>query len=109
MKLLGTSMQRQRVQAGGRDSGTSASIKRCCYAYKGVIHLLKLQPKGATALERLTSERLGKQITIVLGGEVVTMHKIREVSRGGEVQITSCAAGAAKYLLEPLQTRQKNE
>jgi preprotein translocase subunit SecD len=70
--------------------------------------LLKLQPKAATALERLTSDRLGKEITIVLGGEVVTMHRIREAIKGGEVQITSCAAGAANYLLEQLQRHQKN-
>jgi hypothetical protein len=71
--------------------------------------LLKLQPKAATALERLTSGRLGRQITIILGGEVVTMHKIREVIKGGEVQITSCAAGAANYLLEQLQAHQRNK
>jgi preprotein translocase subunit SecD len=73
--------------------------------------LLKLQPKAATALERLTSDRLGRQVTIVLGGEVVTMHKIREVIKGGDVQITSCAAGAANYLLEHLQAlhKKKNE
>jgi len=69
--------------------------------------LLKLQPKAAKALEELTRDRLGRQITIVLGGEVVTMHKIREVIKGGEVQITSCAAGAAEYLLEHLQAKTK--
>ncbi|MCI0379162.1 MAG: hypothetical protein L0215_16260 [Gemmataceae bacterium] len=71
--------------------------------------LLKLQPKAATALERLTSDRLGRQVTIVVGGEVVTMHKIREVIKGGEVQITSCALGAANYLMEQLQARQRNK
>ena len=71
--------------------------------------LLKLQPKAATALERLTSDRLGREITIVLGGEVVTAHKIREVIKGGEVQITSCSAGGAKYLLEQLQAHQKKK
>lgn len=65
--------------------------------------LLKLQPKAATALERLTSNRVGRQVAIVLGGEVVTAHKVREVIKDGEVQITSCAAGAANYLLEQLQ------
>jgi hypothetical protein len=63
---------------------------------------LKLKPKAANALERLTTDRLGKQVTIVFSGEVVTMHKIREPIKGGDVQITSCAAGAAKYLLERL-------
>jgi preprotein translocase subunit SecD len=71
--------------------------------------LLKLRPKAATALERLTTDRLGKQLTIVIGGEVVTTHKVREVIKGGDVQITSCAAGAAKYLLEQLQARQKKK
>jgi preprotein translocase subunit SecD len=71
--------------------------------------LLKLQPKAATALERLTSDHLGRQVTIVVGGEVVTTHKIREVIKGGEVQITSCAAGAANYLLEQLQAHQKRK
>jgi preprotein translocase subunit SecD len=70
--------------------------------------LLKLQPKAALALEHLTRDHLGRQLTIILGGEVVTMHKVREVIKGGEVQITSCAAGAAGYLLEQLQAHQKN-
>jgi preprotein translocase subunit SecD len=71
--------------------------------------LLKLQPKAALALERLTSDRLGKPIAILVGGEVVTTHKIREVIKGGELQITSCAAGAANYLLEQLQAHHKNQ
>jgi hypothetical protein len=71
--------------------------------------LLKLRPKAATALEHLTSRRLGEQIAIVVGGEVVTTHKIRDVIKGGDVQITSCAAGAANYLLEQLQARQKKK
>jgi hypothetical protein len=67
---------------------------------------LKLRPKAARALERLTSERLGKRIAIVLGGEVVTTHTIRQVIKGGEAQITSCVGGAANYLLEELRAHQ---
>jgi preprotein translocase subunit SecD len=65
--------------------------------------LLKLQPKAAAALERLTSDQLGQQVAVIVGGDVVTTHKVREVIRRGEVQITSCAAGAADYLLKHLQ------
>ena len=61
------------------------------------------------ALERLTRDHLGRQLTIVLGGEVVTMHKIREVIKGGDVQISSCVAGAAGYLLEQLRAHQKHK
>src|SRR5713226_6716803 len=65
--------------------------------------LLKLQPKPALALERLTRENLGREVTIVLGGEPVTMHKIRDVIKGGDVQITNCVPGAAEYLFKQLQ------
>lgn len=68
--------------------------------------LLKLKPKAAEALERVTTDGGGKQLAIVLDGEVVTSHKIRQVIKGGEVQISSCAAGGAKYLLEQLQAHQ---
>jgi preprotein translocase subunit SecD len=75
---------------------------------EGVRILLKLRPKAAAALERLTRDRLGRQVAIVVGGEVVTVHKVRAVITGGDVQITSCAAGAAEYLLKQLQARPKD-
>lgn len=71
--------------------------------------LLKLRPRAAAALERLTTDRLDKQIAIVLGGEVVTMHRVRQVIQRGEVQISSCAPGAANYLLEALQAQRANK
>ena len=67
--------------------------------------LLKLQPTAAAALERLTTNNVGKQVTIILAGDVVTAHKIRDVIKGGEVQISCCAPGSAKYLLERLQEK----
>jgi preprotein translocase subunit SecD len=69
--------------------------------------LLKLQPKAAAALEKLTRDHLGKQIAIVLNGEVVTAHKVRDVIKDGDAQITSCTPGAADYLLKQLQAKQK--
>jgi preprotein translocase subunit SecD len=69
--------------------------------------LLKLQPKAAKALEDLTKDNVGKQLTIVVGGEVVTTHKIREAIPGGLVQITSCTPGAANHLVERLQAMKK--
>ncbi len=67
--------------------------------------LLKLRPKAAAALERLTRDQLGRQVAIVVGGEVVTAHKVRTVIKGGEAQISSCTPGAAGYLLKQLQAR----
>jgi len=71
--------------------------------------LLKLRPAAATALEKLTRDRQGKQVAIVLDGEVVTVHKVREAIRNGDVQITSCSPGGATYLLKQLQGRQKGK
>jgi preprotein translocase subunit SecD len=67
--------------------------------------LLKLRPKAAAALERLTRAQQGKQVAIVVGGEVVTVHKVRAVIKGGDVQITSCTPGGAAYLFKQLQSR----
>ncbi len=71
--------------------------------------LVTLRPKAAAALERLTRDQVGRQVAVVLGGEVVTAHKVRDVIKGGEVQITSCAAGAAGYLLDQLRTHHKGK
>jgi hypothetical protein len=70
--------------------------------------LLKLQPNAAKGLERLTSEQRGKEVAILIGGNVVTVHKVRDVIKGGEVQITSCGPGGADYLLKQLRARQPN-
>lgn len=70
--------------------------------------LLKLRPEPAAALEQLTQQQLGGHVAIILGGEVVTVHKIRAVIKGGDVQITSCTPGAAEYLLKQLQARTKS-
>jgi preprotein translocase subunit SecD len=71
--------------------------------------LMKLWPKAAAALERLTNDQRGRPIAIVLGGEVVSAHKVREVIKGGEVQITSCAPGGASYLLEQLRRHRQDK
>jgi preprotein translocase subunit SecD len=68
---------------------------------------LKLRPNAAAALAKVTRERRGRQVAIVIGGEIVTVHKVREAITNGEVQITSCSPGGATYLLKQLQGRDK--
>jgi preprotein translocase subunit SecD len=70
---------------------------------------LKLRPKAAAALEKLTRDRRGKQVAVVVDGEVVTVHKIREAIPNGDVQITSCSPGGAEYLLKQLQGRKSGK
>lgn len=69
--------------------------------------LLKLRPGAAAALEKLTGDRSVGQVAVVIGGEVVTMHKVREAIKGGEVKITSCAPKAAAHLLAQLLAREE--
>jgi preprotein translocase subunit SecD len=69
--------------------------------------LLSLRPKAAAALEKLTGDRSVRQVAVVIGSEVVTMHKVREAIKGGEVKITSCAPRAAAHLLEQLLAREE--
>jgi len=71
--------------------------------------LLKLQPKAAKALEQLTRDHNGKQVAIILDGEVITIHKVRSVIKGGEVKITSCTPGTAGYLLKRLAASTKSK
>jgi hypothetical protein len=46
------------------------------------------------------SERWRAQI--VVGGEVVTVHKIRTAAEDGRLQVTCCSPGACGYLMEQL-------
>jgi preprotein translocase subunit SecD len=66
---------------------------------------VKLKPKAAAALERLSRAHLEKQVAIVLDGEAVTVHKVRVVLKSGEVQITSCTPGAATILYDRLEAQ----
>jgi hypothetical protein len=63
----------------------------------------RLAPEAARKLERLTRGHQGGEVAVILGGEVVTAHKIRSVIADGRVQITCCAPGSCEFLLKSLQ------
>jgi hypothetical protein len=66
------------------------------------IHLA-LAREQASAVDRLTRRHLGAQVAILIGGEVVTVHKIRQVIHGGRIQISCCEEGSCEYLLKRLR------
>ena len=58
-----------------------------------------LAEEHVKTLEEFTHHHLNGRVSIVLGGEIITMHKVRSVIRDGRVQITRCADDACKTLL----------
>jgi preprotein translocase subunit SecD len=65
--------------------------------------MLSLTESSRNAFSEFTGEHVGGVIAIVLDGEAVTIHKIREKIEGGKVQITRCTDQACEYLFTALQ------
>jgi hypothetical protein len=59
---------------------------------------VRLAPDQAKRLEEFTRTHLNGQVAIVIGGEIITMHKVRAVIEGGRVQITRCTDDACQVL-----------
>ena len=49
-------------------------------------------------LKQFTTEHLGKSAAMIVGGDLVSVHKIRTVIAEGKLQITSCGADVCKVL-----------
>jgi hypothetical protein len=71
--------------------------------------LLKLHPDHAKTLEKFTRDHQGGKVAVVIGGEVVTVHHIRAVITGGDMQVSNCNAEAGAYLLKQLQDLSKKK
>ncbi len=65
--------------------------------------MLQLAKDQIVPLERFTTTNCGKAIAIVIGGKVVTTHKIREPIKGGKIQITRCSDNGCDVLYTQLQ------
>ncbi len=65
---------------------------------------LDFTAKSGAILERLTAEWAGRgSMAVVIGDEVITVHKIREAIRGGQIQVSCCAEGAFEFLADQLR------
>jgi len=71
---------------------------------KGKLKLnLQLSADQVGPLEEFTRKYVGRTIAVVVGGQVVTAHKIRTAITGGRIQITWCEGNACKALYVELQ------
>ena len=65
--------------------------------------LLVLADEAKNELREFTSKHLNKLTTIVIGGEALTMHKIKVVIDSGLLQVTRCTDNACELLYFELQ------
>jgi preprotein translocase subunit SecD len=63
---------------------------------------VSLTRKNAERAETFTRAHLGGRIAMVVGGEIVTLHKIRSVITGGKMQITRCTDNACEVIRSKL-------
>ena len=70
--------------------------------------LLKLAKDQVKPLDDFTTKHLGGTVAIVIGGDIVTMHKIKAAIKGGLIQITRCSDHGCQVIYTELQKdRQK--
>jgi len=59
---------------------------------------VSLKRKYAERAEVFTRAHLGGRIVMIVDGEIVTLHKIRSVIVGGQLQITRCTDDACEVI-----------
>lgn len=65
----------------------------------------ELAPEAATAFAVATGEHLGESMAVVVGEEVVSVHKIRARIDGGAATVSCCNPAACSRLTERLHRR----
>ncbi len=64
--------------------------------------LLTMTPDAGKRLEEFTGAHIMDYVALVIGGEAVSMHKIKARIEGGKLQITRCTDNACEYLFYEL-------
>lgn len=65
--------------------------------------VLSLTEQRRNKLSVLTEENTGKILAIIVGGNVVNLHSIKEKLDQGRIQITGCTESTCEYLYTELQ------
>lgn len=65
--------------------------------------MLELAKSEIVPLETFTRKNCGRSVAIVIGNQVVTVHKVREPITGGKMQITRCTDNGCDVLFTQLQ------
>lgn len=65
--------------------------------------MLRLSEDGSEKLKSFSAKHVMEQVVMVVDGEALTMHKVREPITSGQLQITRCTDNACEKLLIALQ------
>lgn len=65
--------------------------------------LLKLATRQIDPLEQFTRKNLGETIAIIIGGNVVSTHKIKQPITGGLIQISRCSKHGCEVIYSHLE------
>jgi len=71
--------------------------------------MLQLSKQQVIPLEDFTRKYVGKSVAIVIDGQVVSAHKIREPIVGGRLQISWCTRNGCRVLMSKLQSESTRE
>lgn len=66
---------------------------------------VKFDKQSAKRLEQISRRHLGRQVAIVFDGRITTMHKIRSIISGGQLQISRCTDNGCETILRSIQER----
>ena len=64
---------------------------------------ISLTPEASERFEAFTRDNLGQRVAVVVGGKVVTMHGVKEVIKGGKIQISRCGDRGCEILFRELE------
>lgn len=65
---------------------------------------LSFTQEAGRRLERFTTEHHGRErVAVIIGGKVITVHKIRTTIDGGQLQVACCSPGACEHLFSSLR------
>lgn len=62
----------------------------------------KLAPEYIDQMEKFTGDNLNKRIALVVGGKIITIHKIRSAIKNGLITITRCTDNGCKVIYQNL-------
>ncbi len=64
---------------------------------------LTFSPQTSDKLERFTANHLMQQATLIVSGEALIVHKIRDTIRNGKMEITGCSDNACQRIYKALK------